>query len=138
MFGKQICGFAGGQAQTPRSVVTCPLDKDMGGKSKQFHVLLDEIIDPKVTISGGQYSTNGMYSTILKLKLDAPVAFEVRPLLISSSPTSSTVLTPFMMMAVSKSLLGTIMMSLPLCQWASTIKRFPLMVKPSECGEIQS
>lgn len=79
MFGKQICGFAGGQAQTPRSVVTCPLDKDMGGKSKQFHVLLDEIIDPKVTISGGQYSTNGMYSTILKLNLDMPVAFEVRP-----------------------------------------------------------
>lgn len=76
LFGNEAGGWSNSSYVPVRSPVIAPLDRDMGGKSKQFRVLLDEIIDPKVTISGGQYSTNGSYSRILKIPLDMPVTFE--------------------------------------------------------------
>lgn len=76
LFGDEPGGYYNSGYVPVRSPVITPLDRDMGGKSKQFQVLLDEIIDPKVTVTGGQYSTNGAYSRIFKIALDLPVVFE--------------------------------------------------------------
>lgn len=76
LFGKKAGGFSGGNMIPVLQPTTSALDSDFGGKSKQFNVLLDEIVNPNTPMTGGAISTNGQFSKIYKLSLDHAVAFE--------------------------------------------------------------
>jgi len=90
-FGYETGGFTGtvgsGLFVACPTPTTAPLDRDMGSKSKQFHVLLDTIIDvndsnaPNTVGSGeplviGSTCCGGVYSRVFKIPIDKNVSWE--------------------------------------------------------------
>lgn len=57
-----------------------PLDRDMGGSSKQFKILLDEIINPQIPLTGSADTVNGAFSKVYRINGPfRPVDFETVP-----------------------------------------------------------